>query len=116
MQIGRVSAIAISGLRTETQTLNQSAHNVANAETDGFEAERVVARERAGGGVEAEYAPTYGPHGTTQRDDGSLAVSSNTDLAEERVTQLSSLRAFQANIAVLRTSDEMLGELVRQKA
>ena len=116
MQIGRVTAIATSGLRVETQSLNQSAHNVANAQTEGFEAQRVVARERANGGVEAEYAPTYGPHGTTVHDDGSVGVDSNTDLAEERVSQLGSLRAFQANIAVLKTSDEMMSELVRLKA
>ena len=116
MQIGKVSAIATSAMRTETQALNQSAHNVANAQTEGFDAERVVRRERAAGGVDADYAPTYGPHGMLQRDDGSLAVESNTDLADERVAQLGSLRAFQANIAVLRTSDEMLSELVKQKA
>jgi flagellar basal-body rod protein FlgC len=116
MQIGRVSAIATSALRCETQSLNQSAHNVANALTDGFEAQRVVPREAPGGGVQAGLAPTYGPAGTVTRDDGSVATNSNTDLGQERVTQLASLRAYQANIAVLRTSDEMLSELVRQKA
>ena len=116
MQIGRVSAIASSALRTETSALNQSAHNVANAQTEDFEAQRVVRRERAAGGVEADYAPTYGPHAMLQDDDGSLSVASNTDLAEERVAQLGSLRAFQANVAVLRTSDEMLSELVKLKA
>ena len=116
MQIGRVAAIATSALRTESKALEQSAHNVANAQTEDFEAQRVVRRERAYGGVDADYAPTYGPHATLQRDDGSQLTASNTDLAEERVAQLGSLRAFQANIAALRTSDAMLSELVKQKA
>jgi flagellar hook protein FlgE len=48
--------------------------------------------------------------------DGSTTQASNTDLADERVTQLCRLRSFQANIATLRSSDEMLGELVNLKA
>ena len=37
------------------------------------------------------------------------------DMATEQVTQLSSLRAFQANVAVLRTADDMLGSLISQR-
>jgi flagellar hook protein FlgE len=48
--------------------------------------------------------------------DGSTTQASNTDFADERVTQLCCLRSFQANIATLRSSDEMLGELVNVKA
>jgi flagellar hook protein FlgE len=116
VQIGSVTSIATSGLRLQDKRLDQSANNVANLETDGFEAQRVTAESQAGGGVVARTSPTYSPHATLLKDDGSITLASNTDLADERVTQLSSLRSFQANVATLRTSDEMLGELVNLKA
>jgi flagellar basal-body rod protein FlgC len=116
MQIGSVVSIASSGLRFQAQRLTQSASNVANVNTDGFEAQRVIGNSQAAGGVVGHIAPTYTRHGTQVADDGSTRSLSNTDVAEETVTQIDSLRAFQANVAVLRTSDEMLGELVNSKA
>jgi flagellar hook protein FlgE len=114
MQIGRVASIAISGLRAETARLATSAQNVANINTDGYQPERVVSHERAGGGVSTQVVPTYDASGRAS----ALAEPgpSQTDLAEERVAQLNSVHAYQAQLAVLRTADEMLGELVRQKA
>ncbi|HET8933023.1 MAG TPA: flagellar basal body rod C-terminal domain-containing protein [Polyangiales bacterium] len=72
--------------------------------------------ERVGGGVTGVSMPTYAPSASRVEDDGSVTALSNTDLVEETVTQISSLRAFQANVAVLRTADEMLGELIKRRA
>jgi flagellar hook protein FlgE len=116
VQIGSVTSIALSGLRVQSQRLEQSAENVANVNTDEFEGQRVMPEAAAGGGVVARSAPTYSPRGYQVSDDASSKLASNTDLADETVTQLSSLRAFQADVAVLRTSDQMLGELVKLKA
>ena len=114
MQLGSLASIASSGLRVETRRLEQSAQNVANVNTDGYEAHRVESHSRAQGGVTAA---VYSRHGLPASAAGEPApVPSSTDLAEERVTQLSSLRSFQANIAVLRTADAMLGELVDRTA
>jgi flagellar basal-body rod protein FlgC len=116
MQIGNVVAVASSGLRFQAQRLAQSAANVANVNTDGFESQRVIGESQAAGGVVGHIAPTYTRHAVQVADDGSTHSLSNTDVAQETVTQLGSLRAFQANLAVLRTSDEMLGELVNSRA
>ena len=114
MQLSSLASIASSGLRVEARRLEQSAANVANVNTDGYEARRVESRSRPNGGVTAA---VYSRHGLPASPDGNATpVPSTTDLADERVTQLSSLRAFQANIAVLRTADAMLGELVDRKA
>jgi flagellar hook protein FlgE len=113
MQLGSLSSIASSGLRVETRRLEQSAQNVANVNTDGYEAHRVESHSRSQGGVTAA---VYSRHGLPAQAAGDAPSASTTDLAEERVTQLSSLRSFQANIAVLRTADAMLGELVDRKA
>ena len=116
MRIENLAAIASSGMRLESQRLAQSAANTANVETPGYTARRIVAASRAGGGVSGTSVPTYGPRGLRVEGGGGVSEGSNTDLVEERVTQLSSVRAFQANVAVLRTADEVLGELVDLRA
>ncbi|HEX4355538.1 MAG TPA: flagellar basal body rod C-terminal domain-containing protein [Polyangiales bacterium] len=116
MQLNNVASIAASGMRFQTQRLAQSAANVANMNTDGYEAEAVAGVTQLGGGVTAESYPTYAPHTLQVQDDGSTSSASNTDLESETVTQMTSLRGFQANLAVLRTSDEMLGSLLDQRA
>ena len=107
-----IGSIASSGLRAESRRLEQSAHNVANVNTDGYEAARVESRSEAHGGVSTAVYTRQGLPAPAATTPG----SSTTDLAEETVTQMSSQRAFQANIAVLRTADAMLGELVDRKA
>jgi flagellar basal-body rod protein FlgC len=110
MQIGSVLGIASSGLRLEERRLEQSAQNIANVNTEGYESRVVLSRDQPAGGV----SPTYSPQGLAPHDDGAPAAPSNTDIAAETVTQISSLRAFQADLAVLRTADTMLGELVKR--
>ena len=116
MQIGGVLGIASSGLRLEEKRLEQSAQNIANVNTEGYEARVVLSRDQPGGGVTSASAPTYSPAGYAVREDGTAVAQSNTDIAAETVTQLSSLRAFQANVALLQTADSMLGELVKRQA
>lgn len=116
MRIQNLAAIASSGMRLESQRLTQSAANTANMETPGYAARRIVGVAQVGGGVAGVSMPTYAPSTSRVEDDGSVTELSNTDLVEETVNQASSLRAFQANVAVLRTADEMLGELIKRRA
>jgi flagellar basal body rod protein FlgG len=111
MQIGKALAVAANALQHETQRFSRSAHNVANVNTAGFDA------TQSHRSTSADSPANYGRDGAQlQASDAAETPFSNTDLAEERVTQLSSLRALQANIAMLRTADQMLGELVSRKA
>jgi flagellar basal body rod protein FlgG len=116
MRLQNLAAIASSGMRLESQRLAQSAANVANVETPGYAARRIVAVSRVGGSVSGVSTPTYAPSAARVEEDGALTELSNTDLVEETVSQLSSLRAFQANVTVLRTADSMLGELINRRA
>jgi flagellar hook protein FlgE len=117
MQIGKVFATASSALRVESQRLAQSARNVANVNTDGYQPQRVDSETRITGGVTSSSAGTYARNALVQpTQQGMSTAPSNTDIADETVSQLSSLRAFQANVVVLHTSDQMLGELINQKA
>jgi flagellar basal body rod protein FlgG len=116
MRIGNAMTIASSGMRLETQRLAQSAANTANVQTPDYAARRVEGVTQVNGGVRGVSVPTYGPRAVRVEDNGSTTQLSNTDLVEETVTQITSLRAFQANVSVMRTADEMLGELVNRKA
>ena len=110
-----ISSIARSALTFASTRLAQSAHNVANVNTDGFQADRTVGREVKNGGVSATTVPTYGPAPTYERD-GEQVVGSNTELVSETVDQIGALHHFQAAIALLKTDQEMTRSLLDIKA
>jgi flagellar basal body rod protein FlgC len=105
MQLGNVMAIASGGMRVETDRLAESAARVARATTPGDAYDRVSL-----GSEQPAATSGYDRSGAAARPTGDV------DLASERVAQVTSLRAFQANLSVLRTADEMLGSLVTQRA
>jgi flagellar basal body rod protein FlgG len=110
-----LSSIALSGMSLASARVARSALNVANVNTDGFQAERQVAREQAGGGVTSTSQRTNAPATTYQRD-GTLVVGSNTDEITETVEQLGAVQMFKASLALLRTQDEMMRSLLDIKA
>jgi flagellar hook protein FlgE len=110
-----LSSVALSGMSFASARVARSAQNVAHVNTDGFQAEREVAREQAGGGVTSVTQPTYAPAPSYQRD-GAEVIGSNTDLISETVEQLGAVQQFKASIALLRTQDEMTRTLLDIKA
>lgn len=98
-------ATALSGLLHQSRRLHASAHNVANIQTDGYQASRVVGEERADGGVTSRLIPIHDPP-HLRMDDIELRTGSNTDPAAEAVTQISARAAYDANLATLETSQE----------
>ena len=108
----RVASIAASGLRAASTQLEASAHNVANVSTDGFRPVRTVTTAQREGGVSARIAPAEDPALAAL---GRVEGGSGTDLAEETVQRMLAQRAFLANLAVLRTVDEMAEELGKKR-
>lgn len=133
MSIGSIST-ALSGALAQTQRLSGSANNVANQRSTGAipaadgsvrpgqaqayqpqslgqvpvtgpdgqgQGTRVVARPTT-----PAYIPEYQPD-SQNADQNGLVAAPDVDPAAERVDQISSLRAFQANLAVIRTQDEL---------
>jgi len=100
MALSPVLASALSGLQLQSRRLEVSAHNVANASTDGFRAQTVVAREAAAGGVTSSVRATGDP-APLRVETGALIEASNTDLANEVVVQISARAAYGANLAAL---------------
>ena len=96
-----ISSIASSGMNAALATLNSSAHNVANMNTNGFHRQEVIQSAQAGGGVS-----------TALTKSSAVGSSLETDM----VTQLQAKNSFLANLAVFKASDKMAGALLNMKA
>jgi len=110
--------VSLSGMQVETRRMSVIANNVANMNTEGFRASRVVSSEVSTGGVSASVQDSGAPNPQMLRPGTSREIVelSNTDLATEVVNQRLALAAFQANAAVIKTADEMLGTAVNIRA
>jgi flagellar basal-body rod protein FlgC len=103
---------ASSALRAYAVTMNVSAHNVANINTEGYSSQRASLSEARGGGVKVD--SVHNP--AEPRQDAYVSGINNVHYAKEAVEQIVSLRAFQANAASVRSADEMLGTLINMLA
>jgi flagellar basal-body rod protein FlgC len=127
-----VLSIALSGLNAQKQRLDATASNVANATTTGkvpgtdspapastvYKPLNVSLTALAGGGVAATttadengYSIVYDPSSPFANSDGEIAAP-NVDFIKEMVSLLETKAAFKANLAVIRTQDDMTGELL----
>jgi len=128
-------SIALSGLMAQSQRLAASASNIANANTTGvlptMEAPSstvykplsvsytaLMAGNDIGGGVKVEvssdpngYSPVYDPSSVYANTDGFIAAP-NIDLTREIVSLIEIKSLFKANLAIIKTHDKMMGELL----
>ena len=81
--------------------LDSSAHNIANVETKGFKRQEVNQVEQKDGGVAASV--------NTSSVEGAA-------LETDMIAQLQAKNAFLANLAVFKTSNQMSGALLDQRA
>ena len=108
---------ALSALNAAGKKLGNSAHNIANSNTEGFKASRVVLSEESGGGVtarintvEAAQLPPETPYSS------GIIEHSNVDIGTEMVEQITASHLYKANIKTLQTADEMQKTLLNIKA
>ena len=99
-------AIAHSGLAAAAVELATSAHDVANALTAAFVPPRVELQASLQGGVSAAVEPASDALAEVRADRAVLAPS-RTDLAQEVLAQVRAAAAYRANLAALRTADEL---------
>ena len=126
---------ALSGLTAQTRRLDASASNVTNVRStgaipaeDGTTGDKraayqplAVAQTDANPGTRATSTPItpaylqeYAPDDSAANADGMVAAP-NVDPARERINQIAASRAYGANIAGVRTQDEMLTSLLNSK-
>ncbi len=124
--------IAISGLKAQETRLNAAASNIANIGTSGavpssnpsapastvYRPLQVNLTSLESGGVQANvtadpkgYTLAYDPSSNYANSEG-LVATPNVDLATEAVNTIESKALFKANLAVIKTQDKLLGELI----
>lgn len=106
--LSNAAATGLSGMRAAQLRLDTSAHNVANAQTPGFQRQGVTqAAQPALGGVDARL---------TRDEAGSAANGDFARLADDMVEQRLSVYSFAANLRTVETQDRMLGSLLDTRA
>ena len=129
-------SIALSGLTAQTQRLAATASNIANASTTGtipsadpsapastvYRPLQVTFTTLDSGGtgegVKATVTPdpngytvVYDPNSTYANSQGLIAAP-NVDYANEFVNLIETKDAYRANISVIKTQDQMTGDLL----
>ncbi len=107
---------AASGLQARQLQLDATARNIANADTRGY-TRLEVRQEETAAGVQARVEPAQNPDGAALPGPGTVgpAGRSDVDLTREIPDLIVSGRGYEANLQVIRTADEMLGELLDTK-
>jgi flagellar basal body rod protein FlgC len=109
-----ITGVAQSGLEAASRRLDVSANNLANALTPGFVPSRVASAEVPGGGVTSGVVRDVDP-AAEARADRALLASSGTDLVTEVVAQSQAARLYQANLASLKTADDLFQAALKLK-
>ena len=120
--------IALSGLLGASRKVEAVASNVANLNNAGslepggpapYESVTTASAAQEAGGVKTDiipkdpaFVPAYDPDSPFANGDGLIGVP-NTDLAEESVNLTLAKAAYRANLAVIKTADEMQDELLK---
>lgn len=91
------SAIALSGMSAARVSLQASAHNIANLNTEGFRRQQVAQSAVPAVGVSASQ---------------SQAAQPGNAPATDMVRLLQAKNSFLVNLAVFRTGDRMMGALL----
>jgi flagellar hook protein FlgE len=105
----------LSALSAFDKKMQVTANNVANVNTNEFKKSQVVLSEGENGGVRVELHKVNTPGYPTKKikDDELVDTeTSNVDLAEETGESIVTQHAYDANLKVLKTQDEILGSLI----
>ena len=104
-----ISGSALSSLQ---KAQANSANNVANALTPGFQSNEAVFQVVESGGVSLQLRQNSEQVRDQNNDTGFDDQPSDTDQAEEAANQLIYKQSFKANAAVLKSADETLGSVI----
>jgi flagellar hook protein FlgE len=96
----------VSSIMANQVFMNNSAHNVANVNTDRFVPSNTQLSDAGNGAIKAN----------TSKATDTSSTSSQTDLTKEIPDQISVLNSVKANVSAIKTQDEMFGSLLDIKA
>lgn len=96
---------SLSALNASSTKLNETAHNVANANTNGYKASHTLIEENGEG---------QGVRARTVRDSseiseqGQAQLPSNVDYGKEAVESISSVHMYTANLETIKAEDSLV--------
>jgi flagellar hook protein FlgE len=111
MNVVSTMAVGASGARAAEVALAASAHNVANLNTDGFQASRAAFADVVGGGVTVSVTPSDGPAPLIARGD-TFVRGSNTDLVADTVGRATAAATYRANLRTVSEASDLVGTLL----
>ena len=127
--ISSIISNSVAGLRAAGTRVLNSAENIANSASTGvrqadgevtgvYQPKKIVQTSVAGGGVESKRVPVspasvqvFAPDLSSAGPDGTVSLP-NVSLATEAVHLMQADTAYRANLKVIETADDMLGELL----
>ena len=107
-----------SGIVAAATKLQANANNVANANTNGYKAQRVDLVESPAG-VKARTASVEAPNradAAANSNRNSQSPPSDVNLADEMVSMVANENFYQANMQALKAADDMMGTLLDTNA
>ena len=105
----------LSALKAFDKKMAVIANNVANVETEEFKKSRATLVEGPESSVKVEITQPEDPGPTVvEVKDGQIEEKemSNVNLAEEIPQSIVTQRGYEANLAIIRTQDEMLNSIL----
>ena len=105
----------VSALQAYKSQMEATSNNIANITTDDFKKSRAVLKEGANGEVRVQVNRIDTPGHPYQAFEGSRTVekeTSNVDLTEEFPQMMITQHAYTANMKVIQTQDEVLGNIL----
>ena len=105
----------LSALNAFGKKMNVIANNVANVETEEFKKSRATLVEGPENSIQVEISQPEDPGPTVvEVNDGQMEEKqmSNVDLTEEIPQSMIAQRGYEANLATLRTYDEMIKSIL----
>lgn len=97
---------SFSGIKAAMRTMEVSAHNTANLNTDGFKKQSVNLLEQEEGGVVVTLSKDTSPAPKYLNYSGVVTEASNVDYTEEAANQITARHYLKANLAAFKTADE----------
>ncbi len=113
---GSALNIGLTSLRAYQRALDSSSHNIANANTSGFQPEQAQFQEQPAGGVfvnisqNGSVASSAVTGSATSADLATQA--SGTDLATELVNTIQYKTGFEFSAQIVKAADQVLGTLI----
>ena len=92
----------VNSLQANQTFMNNNAYNIANSNTDGFVPNNTVIQENGTNSIKADT--------TKSSDNGS--ETSQTNLSKELTDQITIENVNDANVASIKTQDQMFGSLL----